>query len=125
MAEPATEVESDVKRIPLKDWLKEGKKLFGEDAKLWRFVCPNCGHIQTPADFFKLRELGIFKGDPQTAYYSCIGRYDKRIPKKKIGTLGDKKSPCDYTSGGLIELAKTIVIMEGEPHQVFEFDRGI
>lgn len=124
MSEQATGAD-DVKRIPLKDWLKEGRKLFGKDAKLWRFVCSNCGHIQTPADFLELKKLGMFDGDAQVAYFSCIGRYDERIPQGRIGKLGDGMSPCDYTSGGLILLHKTVVIMGGEDHPVFEFDRGI
>lgn len=117
----------EVKRIPIADWLAEGKRLFGDDAAVWRFVCSNCKHVQTIADFIELRDLKIWDGnDAQIAYYSCIGRYDTRIPEAKKGQLlGNPKSPCDYTLGGLIGLAKTIVIDDDDrEHHVFEFDRS-
>ena len=112
-----------VKRLTTEEWLAKGKELFGDDPKLWKFSCANCGHIQTIADFIELRKLGLFDGDVQGAYYSCIGRYDRRLPDKTIGELGDKdKSPCNYTLGGLIVLAKTVVVDdENYENPVFEF----
>ena len=32
---------------PVKDWLEEGKRLFGPDPLDWRFVCPICGRVYT------------------------------------------------------------------------------
>ena len=61
---------------------------------------------------------------PEIAWFSCIGRW-LDIPDEKVGTIFDKdkgKQPCNYTLGGLIRLAKTIVIdPEGNEHRVFEF----
>jgi len=113
----------EVKKIATADWLAKGTELFGDDPKLWRFVCPNCKHVQSIADFIALREAVGYEGEVQNAYYSCIGRYDTRIPEKDIGTLtANPKSPCDYTLGGLICLAKTIVVDdEGKENPVFEF----
>lgn len=78
-------------------------------------------------DFKELRELKIFKGelDVQQAYYSCIGRFDPRIPEEKIGTIGGEEKPyCDYTMGGLFHFVKTIVIDgDGKENKVFEFHK--
>ena len=120
----STVMRGPVRRMPLEQWLAKGRELFGDDPKQWRFRCANCGHVQTIADFIKLRDLGLWEGDAQIAYYSCIGRYDSRILPGQLGRLdGEGKSPCDYTLGGLFCLAKTIVIDdEGREHPVFEFD---
>lgn len=122
--EEAIEPTLTLDRLTTEEWLAKGKKLFGKDPKGWKFKCPCCGHIQTIADFIELRELGLWSGDAQTAYFSCIGRYDTRIPVMKKGGLLDKGngSPCDYTLGGLIRLHKTVVVDgEGEENPVFEF----
>ncbi len=116
-----------VKKIGIADWMAEGSKLFGTDPRDWRFVCPNCNHVQTIGDFIELRRAGIDIKDAQVATYSCIGRYDTRIPRTEIGTLGDrnKKQPCDYTLGGVFHFVRTIVVDgEGNEHPVFEFDRS-
>ncbi len=108
------------RRILLADWLAKGYKLFGKDARLWRFKCSNCGHIQSMNDFIELREKGITDVEPQTAYFSCIGRFDSRLPK--VGQIGDNISPCNYTLGGLLCFAHTFVVdEEGKEHPVFEF----
>lgn len=112
-----------IRKISAEDWLAEGVRLFGEDPKLWRFVCPNCKNVQTIADFLELRKAGIKVKDAQVAYFNCIGRYDTRISSDKIGTMTDKKKPCNYTLGGLLRLVKTVVLDdEGKEHPVFEFE---
>ena len=115
----------ELKEILLKDWLAESERLFGADMKLWKFKCANCGHVQSIADFLELKKLGIIKAETDVGrlvYYSCIGRYDTRIPEKDMGTIFNKKSPCNYTLGGLFKFAKTFVINEsGEKIPVFEF----
>lgn len=113
----------ELKEIPLSDWLAEGKRLFGDDAKQWKWKCSNCGHVQSIADFLELKKLGIIKAETDVgrlAYFSCIGRFDTRLVN--VGTVWDKKSPCNYTNGGLFCFAKTFVINEsGERVPVFEF----
>lgn len=117
----------ELKEILLNDWLAEGEMLFGDDKKQWKWKCCNCGHVQSIADFLELKNLGIIKAEKDVGtlvYFSCIGRYDTRIPKEDVGTIGDKKSPCNYTLGGLFRFAKTYVINEsGERIPVFEFAR--
>ncbi len=121
-----TEFKETVNRIPIDDWKAEGKRLFGDDARDWKFKCACCGHVQSIRDFIELRDLGIWDGDAQIAYHNCIGRYDTRITEKDLGGLdGRGKSPCDYTLGGLISLAKTVVVDDDEnEHKVFEFATG-
>ncbi len=53
--------------IELKQWLEEGKNLFG-DVKNWSFICPACKHISTVQDFI---DVGAEAND---AYVECIGR---------------------------------------------------
>lgn len=114
-----------VKRLSQDEWLAKGKELFGDDPRQWKFRCACCGHVQTMGDFIELQKLGLWHRDIdiQKAYHSCIGRYDPRIPHKALGKLdGQGKSPCDYTLGGLICLAKTVVVDgDGKEHKVFEF----
>lgn len=119
----------ELKEIPVNDWLAEGKRLFGDDERQWKWKCSNCGHVQSIADFLELKKLGIIKAETDVGtlvYYSCIGRFDTRIPEKDVGTIYDKKkkSPCNYTNGGLFCFAKTFVINEsGKRVPVFEFAR--
>ena len=118
---------NELKEILLKDWLAEGERLFGADMKLWKWECSHCGHVQSIANFLELKKLGIIKAETDVGtlvYYSCIGRFDTRIPEEDVGTLWDKKtrSPCNYTNGGLFCFANTFVISEsGERVPVFDF----
>jgi len=117
----------ELKEISLTDWLAKGERLFGPDKKQWKWKCSLCGHVQSISDFLELKKLGIIKKEVDVGrlvYYSCIGRFDTRIPEKDVGTIWDKKtkSPCNYTLGGLFCFAKTFVISEsGEKIPVFEF----
>ncbi len=106
----------EVRKITESEWLEEGKELFGEDMKQWRFKCSNCGHIQTVQDFI---DLGV-KEPENYVFFSCIGRF---MPDCE-GTVWNDKSPCDYTLGGLIPIVSTVVIRDnGKEVRVFEFDK--
>lgn len=103
-----------MRKISLAEWEAEGTEKFGKDMMKWKFECPACGNVQSPEDFRKFKDRGA---TPSDAYFNCIGRF--------VGG-GDafvtKTQPCNYTMGGLIRLAKTIVIdKEGIEHYVFEF----
>jgi len=114
----------EMKEMKYEDWMAEGKRRFGEDFMDWRFVYCNCGHVQAISDFRELHLLGKFKGSPNDAYFSCVGRFDDRIPRSQIGELGDTegKKYCNYTLGGLLVLNKLVVVMEdGKRNPVFEF----
>lgn len=103
-----------MKQMTSKEWNAEGERLFGPDKKKWKFKCVNCGHVQSIED---CQKLGV--KDPQNyVYFSCIGRFIEGCK----GELGNKKSPCNYTLGGLFNLAELEIIdEEGGKHSVFEF----
>lgn len=86
------------------DWFKKANELFGPDQKLWKFKCPQCGGIQTLNDFIEARVT-----EPGNKFYfSCIGRWVKG-------------RGCDWTLGGLFQIHKIEVLVEGRNIPVFEF----
>lgn len=100
--------------MTLAEWQAKGAELFGRDAIKWRFVCPSCGHVQTPEDFRPYPDT-----NPETALFSCIGRFDGKHGHVTIGT---KPGPCNYTSGGLFNLNRVEVEMpDGKKLRVFDF----
>jgi len=101
--------------VTQKNWLAVGEKFFGMDKKKWKFKCVICGNVQCMEDFIK---LGMAAEEASTVvFFSCIGRW-----VKSKGTLMNKKSPCDYTLGGLFKLGKIEVIdIDESKGQVFEF----
>ena len=97
------------RNITKDEWIAEGTRLFGDDMTQWKFVCPNCGGVQTGQDF---RDRGI---EPKgKVYFSCIGRF---YSYGETGTISNPVSPCDYTLGGLVVFSSKFV--EGSP--VFEY----
>lgn len=101
-----------------------GPKLFGPgetEWMKWRFQCPICGHVQTPADF---KAIG---SDGQSAYQECIGRHTKgaRDFATKPGKNG-QKSPCDYATYGLFRIGDTVQFddLTLKPITVFPFARA-
>ena len=101
-------------RMTKEEWLAKGKELFGDDMFQWKFICPNCGHVQSIEDFRQYKDKGA---NPNSAYQSCIGRY----MDGEVGTLGDKKSPCNYAASGLIMLAPIIVVDGDSETHAFAF----
>src|SRR5579862_1076953 len=98
------------------EWLKEGEKLFGKQARHWRFVCPSCGNVATAAEFLPFK-----KGDVREACISvtieCIGRY--------TGARGAfdpaKFKPCNYAGYGLFRINPVRVEMDGHEIHCFAF----
>lgn len=95
------------KTIKHQDWLEEGKNLFGDDFKVWAFVCPSCKTVQTANDFL---ELKIKPTDiERTIAFSCIGRFTK-------------EKGCDWTLGGLLQIHELEVVMaDGKLRRTFVF----
>lgn len=79
------------------EWEAEGERLFGPVRIYWGFVCPSCGHVQTPEDFRQYKDDGA---SPDLAYLVCIGRWDGHGAVE----MCSGKSPCNYTSGGLFNI---------------------
>lgn len=72
--------------MPRDEWNAEGIRLFGPRVRDWRFRCPKCGEISTPADF---HALGIDQSRAgELAAVNCIGRHT------------DARG-CDWSAGGL------------------------
>jgi len=110
----------------LEAWLAEGHELFGDDIMTWRFVCPACRHIQSPADL-----LPHLPEDPQRdtkrraaelSYGICIGRL-KGAKRQAFGGSCEAQGPCDYTSGGLFNINPVLVQTDEGVIAAFEFDR--
>lgn len=102
--------------LTLAEWLALGEKLFGPEKLEWRFVCPACKHVQKPIDFRPYKEQGV---TAETAYMNCIGRYDGH----GSNDMFSGKQPCNYTSGGLLNLNPLSVSSGEETFRVFDFDR--
>lgn len=104
-------------KITKEKWLERGRELFGEDPLKWQFVCPMCGHIQTPEDFRQFKDRSA---KPEYAYFNCIGRFtDGKSCFDKT-----KDGPCDYTSGGLFCFAPIVVIDGSCETPVFAFNEA-
>ena len=87
------------------EWRAEGERLFGPDARHWKFKCVRCGHVQTWQDF---KEAGLADAE-NYMYYSCLGRWVKG-------------RGCDWTLGGLFRIHTQEVITEdGHTIPTFEF----
>jgi hypothetical protein len=98
------EIKTEGMNVVLYDnWIKSLKEKFGEDAKNWKFKCPNCEGIQSAQDFI---DSGA-KESADNVYYNCIGRY--------VEGKG-----CDWTLGGLFKIHKTIVVKDMKIIPVFE-----
>ena len=110
---------SDTIRMTKAEWRAKGLSLFGDDFLLWRFVCPSCGHVQTAMDFLRFKDQGA---TPNTVYFNCIGRYDGHMDVPMYTTPG----PCNYTSGGLLNISPVLVTDEEFrfEQRVFAFDMG-
>ena len=106
--------------VPVEQWLTMGRKLFGDDWRLWIFECPVCGNRQSMEDF---KKLGI---EPQLVYQECIGRHLPR-PARDFGTKpggNGRNSPCDYAAYGLFQAFKGHMVIPdggGKSIPVFPF----
>jgi len=99
------------------EWEKEGERLFGKNHLTWKFVCPSCGHIQTMQDFKDITN-DYPDLNPETAFFSCIGRWSGHFEN----SMCSGKSPCNYTNGGLFNLAPIEIIDDGGVvHYAFDF----
>lgn len=111
-----------MKRIPYKQWVETGRRLYGDDPRRWRFKCPVCGHVQSVASVQQRRPEIAESGGAQERsimhwiHYSCEGRLDEN-PRSAFEDAPDPDAGCDYTLGGLFNFAPiTVVHGEGESH---------
>lgn len=113
-----------MKTLTYKEFCELGEELFGDpNPSTWWFICPACAHSQQGKDMlekYPKKKEYIWN----SFYFSCEGR----LMKSGKSALYDKPTPetgCDYTNGGLFQLAKTKVKSEdGNEIMVFEFDKS-
>jgi len=101
--------------ITYANWVEEAIQKFGENPKMWKFVCPCCQHEAYIQDWI---DAGCTENQ---AAFSCVGRYLKQ-PVRDAFKKG--KGPCNYAGGGLFRLNPVTVKMpDGKEQQVFEFGK--
>lgn len=107
----------ETRRVNLADFIAEAEQLFGKDRAGWRFVCPGCGHIASVQNY---KDAGAPEG---AVGFSCVGRWLGN-GRDWVGQEGP--GPCDYTTGGLINISPIILIdNEGKEHSYFDLDRRV
>jgi hypothetical protein len=79
--------------------------------------CPICGTVQSAYDLIKAGAGNSFDEVEKYLGFSCVGRFTNAGPYKKgkSDVVG-----CDWTLGGLFQLHKLAVIVEGKEHPRFE-----
>lgn len=83
------------------DWLKEGKRRFGENLEKWKFKCSICAHVATVEDYKPYKDKGA---TPNSAIQECIGRYQGATSFAMKG-----QGPCNYALYGLFRFPGVIV----------------
>ena len=103
--------------MPVKEWLAEAQRLFGNNPNKWKFRCPICGNVQSGADF------AAIGAEPQSCYQECIGRHQPKPARDLASIAGEngRKTPCDYAAYGLFHSAFQVIPQSGGPVQVFPF----
>lgn len=94
------------------EWKAEGSRLFGNDPRRWRFVCPSCGHEASVQDWI---DAGASDGE---VAFSCVGRHTN--PGRDAFVNGS--GPCNYAGGGLFAINPILVVYpDGKKQSVFAF----
>lgn len=94
------------------EWRAEGARRFGDDQMHWRFKCPACGYVASAADY---KAAGL---SSRAVAFNCVGR--ARADARSAFAKG--AGPCDYTSGGLFNINRLVVVTEtGVEISMFEF----
>lgn len=107
-----------MRKYNYKEWLSEGKKLFGTNFINWGFVCPACNKVSYVRDFI---ELGISKDDAlEVAPVHCIGRHNGKGVKGINGA--NKGNGCDWSANGLLRNLESGVIVKNDLDEFFIFD---
>ena len=89
-----TSIVTDRAPTLLKDWLDEGRALYGDDPLNLKFRCPMCGKVYSVREFI---DAGG-KDGPNGAYQECIGRYTGAGSPKKGA---DNSNGCNWAAYGL------------------------
>ena len=100
---------AEIEKIDIKDWFDKGKQLYGDDRDNWVFKCPICGNRQS-VNSVLIKNPKLKAEDVRDwIYFNCEGRYTKRVG-------------CDWTLGGLFQIHRVEVMVDGKRrNRVFEF----
>lgn len=98
------------------EWEQAGRQRYGTDMMQWRFRCPSCGHVASPADWHAAEA-------PEGAIaFACVGRWTGT----KVEAFNKRgEGPCHYTGGGLFKLSPIIVEDGDAKHQLFDFEDAL
>ena len=114
-----TKITTDREPTPVKEWLAEGRELFGRDILKWKFRCPMCGHVASVQDF---KDAGA--EDPNDSFQECIGRYrGAGAPSAPDGN----PDGCNWAAYGLFGIpndkGRLVMAEDGKVLEVFDFAR--
>ena len=114
-----TKITTDREPTPVKEWLAEGRELFGRDILKWKFRCPMCEHVASVQDF---KDAGA--EDPNDSFQECIGRY------RGAGAPGapdGNPDGCNWAAYGLFGIpndkGRLVMAEDGKVLEVFDFAR--
>lgn len=112
-------ITAEQEATPVKEWLAEGRELFGRDIMKWKFRCPMCGHVASVQDF---KDAGA--EDPSDSFQECIGRY------RGAGAPGapdGNPDGCNWAAYGLFGIpndkGRLVMAEDGKVLEVFDFAR--
>jgi len=112
-------ISTDLKPTPVKEWLAEGRELFGRDIMKWKFRCPMCGHVASVQDF---KDAGA--EDPNDSFQECIGRY---LGAGAPGAPDGNPNGCNWAAYGLFGIpndkGRIVMAEDGKVLEVFDFAR--
>ena len=110
-------VRTEKEPTPVKEWLEEGKRLFGKNIMKWRYVCPMCGKRYSVQEFVDAGGDG-----PNSAYQECIGRPRHAGPPDKEKGNPDGCNWCAYGFFGCAGKGRIVLAEDGTAVEVFHFD---
>jgi hypothetical protein len=104
-----------MKKMTRDEWLKLGKKYYGDDVEKWKVRCPMCG---------KVTELSEYKAagaeSPDCAFVECIGRYTGQGSPDKANGNG-----CNWAAYGFFGIPRNdkyiITFPDGTEKACFPF----
>ena len=112
-------ITTEQEATPVKEWLAEGRELFGRDIMKWKFRCPMCGHVASVQDF---KDAGA--EDPNDSFQECIGRY---LGAGAPGSPDGNPNGCNWASYGLFGIpndkGRLVMAEDGKVLEIFDFAR--
>lgn len=98
----------------------EARRRFGDNARTWAFICPNCGDVATAQDFI---DAGA---DPNHVGQECIGRQLGALAGPPTNDQGRSRTTrgCDWCAYGLFRGPWLITLPDGKTIGSFQLAEG-